>query len=82
MAYKAEFHEDKYIILKKEYVESLLTDEEQQVLQDVIAALHKKQKEHNIQTDSKYYVCNRDESYARDVIKIILEGEYSKEHPE
>lgn len=28
--------------------------------------------------DNKYYVCNQDEPYAKDVIKTILEGEKNK----
>ena len=79
MPHKAEFHEDKYIILKRETL-TLLTPVERNGLEKAILQLEVAMLKNKIPTDNKYYVCNRDEPYAPEVIRLILEGEYNKEH--
>ena len=69
------FSDDKYIILKKEDVKKFLSQKQQNniLLYQNMISISKGVEE------PKYYVCNRNEPYAKDVIMMIMKGEINKE---
>ena len=69
------FEDDKYIIIKKSDLEEFLTDDEISNIELYLNTILLKK---NLTNHHKYYVCNRDEPYAKDVIMLIMKGEMDK----
>lgn len=65
----AVYEDNKYIVVPMKHFHNLSLSDRNE-----LRAIVKK-----IATPNKYFVCNQDEPYAEEVIKIILEGESKKE---
>jgi len=69
--------EEKFIVINlKDY--NKLGEAAQTSLHAVLARIVELRKEEGRDPDPNYYTCNRDEPYAKEVLRIILEGEQVK----
>ena len=76
----AEFHEDKFLVLKTADIEHYLNYNQKLEFQDCLRAIKRGREIEKKPGVNKYYVCNRDEPYAEDVIRLILQGAFEQEN--
>ena len=64
-----------HIVIKREDILKYLTDEQIKYLNAVLNTIADGRKKDGKKTDNSYYICNTDESYADEVLEVILKGE-------
>ena len=69
--------QDKYIVIKRDDLRFLINDEIDW-LDKILVGIKAGRSFENRPIKNNYWVCNQDEPYAKDVIKIILDGEKGK----
>jgi hypothetical protein len=75
----AEFEDDKFIVIPTKYIERLSMTARIQLVAVMGAVEKVRVKDKVVNLYPEYYVVNRDEPYAEDVLSIILRGEERKE---
>jgi hypothetical protein len=74
----AEFEDEKFIVLPMKYVNEM-PSYLQADLGEVLSNIAWQREQQGFNPEAKYYVCNRDEPYAEEVLRVILTGEEDKE---
>jgi hypothetical protein len=75
---KAEYEDDKFLVLKKEDIEQYLNYNQKLEFQECLNAIKYKRRIYGKPAVNKYYTCNQDEPYAQEVIDLILTREAQK----
>ncbi len=72
-----EIIDNKYLVIKRSDIEEILSDEEKHTLSNICLVIENHRLTEN-KLLNRYLVCNRDESYAKEIEKIIIENECIK----
>lgn len=64
-----------HIVIKREDILKYLTDNQIKYLDTVLNTIADGRKKDGKKTDNSYYICNTDESYADEVLGVILKAE-------
>jgi hypothetical protein len=75
----AEFEDDKFIVIPTKYLERMSTTARIQLAAVMNAVEKARVKDKVVNLYPEYYVVNRDEPYAEDILSTILLGEERKE---
>ena len=68
-----------HIVIKREDIHKYLTDNQIKYLYAILNTIADGRKKDGKKTDNSYYICNTDESYADEVLEVILKAESENE---
>ena len=77
MSKEVERIDDKYLVMKWDYLLGFLTVEQVRDLTTLLKAADEERKRRGF-PDNRYIVCNQDEPYAEKIWQMILDGERAK----